>query len=77
MNARIQSWFPFNIQVCINGREWLAQEMDRVGMKYERRENCFLWIENIEEAQKLMNQQLKIDWGKTLDKISNNVESDS
>jgi hypothetical protein len=24
MNARIQSWLPFSIQVCINGREWLA-----------------------------------------------------
>jgi hypothetical protein len=70
MNARIQSWFPFNIQICINGREWLAEEMDRIGMKYERRENCFLWIENVEEAQRLMSQQLKLNWGKTLDKIA-------
>lgn len=70
MNARIQSWFPFNIQICINGREWLAKEMDRVGMKYERRDNCFLWIEDIEEAQRLINQQLKLNWCKTLDKLA-------
>ena len=25
MNARIQTWFPFNVQVCLNGREWLAR----------------------------------------------------
>ncbi len=24
LNARIQTWFPFNIQICLNGREWLA-----------------------------------------------------
>jgi hypothetical protein len=23
MNARIQTWFPFNVQICLNGREWL------------------------------------------------------
>ena len=25
MNVRIQTWFPFRTQVCINGREWLAR----------------------------------------------------
>ena len=24
VNARIQTWFPFSIQMCLNGREWLA-----------------------------------------------------
>jgi hypothetical protein len=28
MYARIQTWFPFNIQVGLNGREWLARQMD-------------------------------------------------
>ncbi|MBM3748421.1 MAG: hypothetical protein FJW34_21785, partial [Acidobacteria bacterium] len=22
MNARIQTWFPFPVQICLNGREW-------------------------------------------------------
>ena len=25
MHARLQTWFPFTIQVCLNGRLWLAQ----------------------------------------------------
>jgi hypothetical protein len=29
MNARIQSWLPFPIQICLNGREWLARMMDQ------------------------------------------------
>jgi hypothetical protein len=28
MNARLQTWFPFHLQVCLNGREWLAQQME-------------------------------------------------
>jgi hypothetical protein len=40
MNARLQTWFPFNIQICLNGREWLARAMDREGLRYEKRENC-------------------------------------
>jgi hypothetical protein len=23
--VRVQSWFPFNVGVCLNGREWLAR----------------------------------------------------
>src|SRR5207247_8457400 len=30
LNARIQTWFPFSKQVCMNGREWLARQMGRV-----------------------------------------------
>jgi hypothetical protein len=33
MHARIQSWFPFAIQICLNGREWLARQMDAAGLE--------------------------------------------
>ena len=39
MHARIQTWFPFAIQVCLNGREWLARDMDAAGLGHERRDN--------------------------------------
>jgi len=29
MFARIQTWFPFAINIYVNGREWLARQMDR------------------------------------------------
>jgi hypothetical protein len=32
MHVRLQSWLPFSIQVCVNGREWLARQMDRAGI---------------------------------------------
>jgi hypothetical protein len=70
MNARIQSWFPFSIQIWLNGREWLARQMDRVGIGYQRRDNCFPWIDQIEKAQKLMDRQLQTNWPCELNKIA-------
>ena len=29
MHVRLQSWLPFSIQICVNGREWLARQMDQ------------------------------------------------
>ena len=70
MHARIQTWFPFRIQVGLNGREWLARQMDAAGLNYRRRDNCFVWIEDIEAAQRLMDLHLKTDWPKTLNRFA-------
>ncbi len=44
MSARIQNWFPFSVQVCVNGREWLSRRMDDTGLQYERYDSGFPWI---------------------------------
>ena len=68
--ARIQTWFPFNIQIGLNGREWLARQMNREGMKYRQQGNCFVWIEDYEHAQKLLNQQLARNWSELLESFA-------
>jgi DNA-binding HxlR family transcriptional regulator len=70
MNARIQTWFPFRIQICMNGREWLSRQMDRAGLRYVRQDNCFPWIEDFSKAQELMEQQLSTDWPEALNDIA-------
>ena len=70
LNARIQTWFPFSIQICMNGREWLAQQMDQVGLAYARHDNCFPWIEDWPRAQQLMDQHLSVAWPTLLDGIA-------
>src|ERR1700730_18421194 len=50
MHARIQTWFPFRIYVCLNGREWLARQLDQAGLTYQRRDNGFTWIEDLAQA---------------------------
>ena len=70
MNARIQTWFPFSIQICLNGREWLARPMDAQGLCYVRQDNCFPWIDDFARAQRLMDGQLRISWPNSLEAIA-------
>jgi hypothetical protein len=67
--VRLQTWFPFNVHVGMNGREWLARQMDNIGLCYRRRENCFVWIEDWTRAQQLMQEQLRTDWPELLDRL--------
>ena len=69
VHVRMQSWFPFNIHIVINGREWLARQMDATGLGYQRADNCFPWIENFACAQKLADRQLMTDWPKHLQRL--------
>jgi hypothetical protein len=62
LHLRLQTWFPFLIQICLNGREWLAHQMDRAGIAYRREDNCFPWIADIAGAQALMDRQQQTDW---------------
>jgi hypothetical protein len=73
MYVRLQTWFPFEIQVGINGREWLARQMDRENLKYERSKNKFLWIEDWSRAQQLLDEQLQTDWVAELDALKKQV----
>lgn len=66
MHLRLQSWFPFEVQVGLNGREWLHQQMDRRQMAYAKKENCFPWIGHVAGAQRLLDKQSEINWPETL-----------
>jgi hypothetical protein len=70
MHGRVQSWFPFSMQVCLNGREWLARQMDGEGMKYARKDNCFPWVQDWSRAQELLRGQLRRNWPKLLGEIA-------
>jgi hypothetical protein len=73
MSARIQTWFPFAIQVCLNGREWLARSMDAADLHYVRRDNCFTWLRHPELAQRLMDRQVRSDWPGLLNGIARSL----
>jgi hypothetical protein len=70
MNARLQTWFPFNIQVCLNGREWLARQLERKGAVFKRHDNCLPAVDDIPAAQRLMHKQLETDWPRVLTRIA-------
>jgi len=70
MSARIQTWFPLTIQVCLNGREFLSRQMDREGMVYQRKGNHFTFIEDMPRAQEMMDRQLTTPWPSVLNDIA-------
>jgi hypothetical protein len=66
MHLRLQTWFPFQLMVCLNGRLWLARQMDRAGLDYGQRDNSFVWLAEPRRAQALAERQWRTDWPATL-----------
>jgi len=69
-HARVQSWVPFNVFICLNGRHWLERQLQKQGIGYIKDGNCFPWIEDIEAAQHLLDDQLKSHWSKMLNGLA-------
>lgn len=55
MYLKIQTWFPYNVQIYINGREYLSKLLDKNNIKYEMYNNSFSYIEDFDKAQELAN----------------------
>jgi hypothetical protein len=66
MHVRVQTWLPFNVRICLNGRSWLARQMDRAGIDYVRKDNCFTHIADPAAAQRLLDAQLTTNWNDLL-----------
>jgi hypothetical protein len=66
MHVRIMSWFPMQVQICLNGREWLARQLDAAGIGYRRLDNTFAWVADFARAQELLDEQQKTEWSATL-----------
>jgi hypothetical protein len=69
MYVRLQTWFPFEIQVYLNGREWLSRELTRQGIKHEKRQNKIVQVADWQQAQQLFDQQLQTNWRSELEKL--------
>jgi hypothetical protein len=67
--ARVQTWFPFTIQIGLNGREWLARQLDASGLSYRRQDNCITWVEDVPRAAALLEAQLRVNWPKLLGQL--------
>src|SRR5438045_235088 len=71
--VRLQTWFPFEIQVGLNGREWLTRQLDQEKIRYLRSDNKILCVRDWQRAQQLLDQQLQTDWVRELDALQQQV----
>jgi hypothetical protein len=53
IHVKLQTWFPFPIQVYVNGHEWLARRLGRHGLKYLKSDNVFLHVSDLVRVQRL------------------------
>jgi hypothetical protein len=65
-HVRLQTWFPFTVQICLNGHDVLASQLDLRGVAYEKVDNAFVSMADCERAQKLADGFEKRDWSRTL-----------
>lgn len=62
MHVRLQTWLPMTIQVCLNGREYLARRLDKAGVSYVKQGNCFTHIDDLTKAQQMMDDLQQRNW---------------
>jgi len=62
MNIRLQTWFPYHIQLAFNGREWLRRSLEKAGIEFVVRGNKFAHISDYARAQRLLDRQLDTRW---------------
>ena len=70
MHTRLSSWYPFTMQICMNGRDWLARQMDEAGIDYLRKDNCFVRVADFAKAQELLAAQVHAPWPVLLEELA-------
>ena len=73
MHVRLATWLPFGIQVCLNGREYLAHRMARAGIGFEQRDNCFVRIDDLPRAQAMLRELEQRQWQRLLGMLARRV----
>lgn len=73
IHVRLQTWFPFSIQVYINGRQWLAKELDKKGIGYQKYDHAFLSVDDLKPAQSIAHRLETFKFAQTLDALAKRV----
>jgi DNA-binding PadR family transcriptional regulator len=73
MHVRLATWLPFGLDVCLNGREYLARRMNQAGIGYEQRDNCFTRIDDLPRAQRMLQDLEGRKWERFLNTLARRV----
>jgi hypothetical protein len=73
MHVRLESWFPFETQIYINGHEWLAQQLDQRGMTDQRHDNKLTRPADLKKAEELGEKFARRKWPRVLNAFARRV----
>jgi hypothetical protein len=70
---RVTTWFPFTVQVYVNGHSWLAQQMLKRRLGFHLQDNAFTALDNPQVAQELADSFVAQNWTKILNRLVRQV----
>ena len=73
MHIRIQGWIPYEVQIYINGREWLARRLDKAGIGYVRYDNSLLRVDDLEGGRRAVRTLRAQAWPRVLNAFARMV----
>jgi hypothetical protein len=73
MHVRLQTWFPFTLQIYVNGHDWLAQQLVRLGTGFVQQHNAFTQLDAPARAQRQADRFAHLDWPKILQRFAHQV----
>jgi hypothetical protein len=73
MHVRLQTWFPFDLQVWVNGRNMLAQQLQQAGLGYVQKDNAITQVEDFPRAQAMLWGQSRMNWLRLLNPLIRTV----
>ena len=73
IHIRLTTWFPFTVQVYVNGHSWLARQMIEKRLGFTQRDNAFTALDHPQAAQALADAFVDQDWRKVLHRLVRQV----
>lgn len=73
IHVKIQTWFPMQMQIYVNGHEWLARKLTRHAIRYTKLDNVFLGIEDFPRAQAFADRFVTVGWVEALQRYARRV----
>ena len=69
ISIRLTTWFPFTVQVYVNGHSWLAQQMLQHRLSFHLQDNAFTALDDPDAAQELADSFVDQNWAKILTRL--------
>jgi hypothetical protein len=73
IHVKLQTWFPMQIQVYVNGHDWLERKLTAAGISFTKHDNVFLRVKDWDRAQKLADRFIKLNWPRILERYARYV----
>jgi len=73
MYVRIQTWFPFTVQIYVNGHDWLAQQLAKKRSGFVQHDNCFTELDDPVAAQRLADRFFDLAWKSRLNRWAQQI----